>query len=143
MLAKLTGIVSERAVSKFRKRKRTFLCCVQVLHKAGVLCRSRATTTKKCTKKMLVPSCCFANQNLLLFCLSLCRSRRRFVSSLFMVVMQKFCYHGKVTSHFALFLSLFCYVVSIKILSLHYLYDLYDGYFVSRPAITGSRYYRY
>ena len=32
---KFSGAKSERTVSKFRKGKRTFLCCFHVLHKAG------------------------------------------------------------------------------------------------------------
>ena len=43
------------SLSKFRKRKRQFLCCVHLLHNAGsrnldVSCRSGATTVRKCTK---------------------------------------------------------------------------------------------
>ena len=56
MLAKFSGVECERTVSKFRKRKRTFLCFVHLLHKAGMWnwehsCCNRATATKKCTKK--------------------------------------------------------------------------------------------
>ena len=52
MLANVSGIESERTVSKLRIRKRKYLCCA---HKAGarnseVSCRSRATMAKKCTK---------------------------------------------------------------------------------------------
>ena len=35
MLAKFSGVESEMTVSKFRKRKRNFLCLVPLLHKAG------------------------------------------------------------------------------------------------------------
>ena len=49
-------VKSKRTVSKFSKRKRKFLCCAHPLHKPGawnlkVSCRSRSTTTEKCTKK--------------------------------------------------------------------------------------------
>ena len=47
-----------------------------------------------------VLSCCFADINLLLFSSSLCRRRRRFKLPIF--VIQKFCCHGNVTSHFSL-----------------------------------------
>ena len=35
MLAKFSGVESERTESKFMKRKRKFLSCVKLLHKAG------------------------------------------------------------------------------------------------------------
>ena len=44
--------------------------------------RNFPATAKKCTKKRDVQSCCFANLNLLLFCRSHCRHRRRCISSL-------------------------------------------------------------
>ena len=73
-------------VSKFRKRKRKWLSCVPVLDKTCIYAlsrRSRAMTAKKCTKKVMhVQSCCSADLNLLLFCRSRCRRRRRCLSSL-------------------------------------------------------------
>ena len=52
MFAKFSGVESERTISKLRKRKRKFLCCVHLLHEASVReIRNRATTGKKCTKK--------------------------------------------------------------------------------------------
>ena len=56
ILAKLSGVESERTVFEFRKRKKKFLCCVHQLHKAGawnweVSSRRLATTAKKCSKK--------------------------------------------------------------------------------------------
>ena len=44
---------------------------------------------------MLAQSCCFTNINLLLFCRS-----PSLLLNLPFVVIQKFCYHGNVTSHF-------------------------------------------
>ena len=43
------------SLTKFRKRKRQFLCCVHLLHKAGswnkeISCRRGAMMAKKCTK---------------------------------------------------------------------------------------------
>ena len=35
MLVKFSEVESERIVSKCRKRRRAFLCCVHLLHKAG------------------------------------------------------------------------------------------------------------
>ena len=35
MLAKFSGVKSEKTVSKFRKRKRQFLRCARLLRKAG------------------------------------------------------------------------------------------------------------
>ena len=72
----ISGVESERTISKSRKRK--FLCCVHLLHKAGawnkeVSCRSRATMAENVQKGMMhVQSCCIANLNLLLFCPSHC-----------------------------------------------------------------------
>ena len=56
MLAKFSGVESERTVYKFRKTKRKSLWCVHLLHKAGawnwkVSCHSHATMAKKCTKE--------------------------------------------------------------------------------------------
>ena len=69
MLAKFSGVESERIVSKFRKRKRKRKFCVVFIYSIKrareirsfrspsfdglpeVSCRSRATTAKKCTKK--------------------------------------------------------------------------------------------
>ena len=56
IVGEIFWVKSERTVPKFRKRKRKFLCCAHLIHKAGawnweVSCRSRATTAKKCTKK--------------------------------------------------------------------------------------------
>ena len=57
ILVKLFSLGPYLSTSKFRKRKRQFLCCVHLLHKAGswnleVSCASGsgATTGKKCTK---------------------------------------------------------------------------------------------
>ena len=57
---------------------------------------------------MLVESCSFANLNLLLFC---CLP----LQILPIVVIQKFCYHGNMTSHFS---SLLCGVVKCNYLML-------------------------
>ena len=98
-------IKSERTVSKFRNRKRRLLCCVHLLHKAGawnleVSYRSRATTAKKCTKQR------YARAKLLLLLLFFFSQSEPIVFLLFAVaiaklptvVIQKFCYHGVVTS---------------------------------------------
>ena len=76
--------------------------CVHVLYKTcnyTVSRCSRATTTKKCTKTqsvMHVQSCCFANLNLLFFCRSCCRPRRRCLSSLILQTLL----HQRPTEHF-------------------------------------------
>ena len=86
MMAKFSGVKSERTVSKFRKRKRKFLRCARLLGKAGawnleVSRRSRATTAKKRKSVMHVHSCCCADIKLLLFSSYLCRRWRRSSSS--------------------------------------------------------------
>ena len=49
---------------------------------------------------MPVQSCCYVNLSLLFFsCSSRCRRPRRCLSSI--VVVQKFCFHGNLTSHFS------------------------------------------
>ena len=83
ILAKFSGVKSERTVSKFRKRKRKFLRCDQLLRKAGawneqVSRRSHATTAKKRTKKRDARAECKA----IFFSSSLYRRQRRFLSSL-------------------------------------------------------------
>ena len=83
-------VKSDRTVSKFRKRKRKFLCRAHPVDKAGewnweVPWRSRATTAKKCTKN------CDAQAKLFF-----CQSKS---------VNQKIFYHSNVTSHFS---TLYC-----------------------------------
>ena len=93
-------IESDRTVSEFRKRKRNFLCCVHLLRKVGP-CHSRATTAKKYAKNVMhVQSCCFTTINLLLF-LPFSLPSTSLLAKLPFVVIQKFCYHGNVTSHFS------------------------------------------
>ena len=63
------------------KEKRKLLSCVPVLDKTWIRhfhTSSLATTANKCTKSVMhVQSCCFANLNLLRFCRSRSRCRRR------------------------------------------------------------------
>ena len=107
MLGKFSGVKSERTASKFRKRKRKLLCCVftssfkpvreiRRFHVAVV--QRRLRNVQKSV--MHVQSCCFDNVNLLLFLPFLLPSP----SSLLKVptvVIQKFCYHANVRSHFS------------------------------------------
>ena len=73
---------------KYWKRKRKLLSCGPVLDKTlnkAFSRRSRAVTAKKCTKKCDASAkslTCFANLNLLLFCRTRSRWRRRCLSSL-------------------------------------------------------------
>ena len=74
MLAKFGeggGVESERTVSKFRKRKRKFLCCVHLLHKASAkilaifMSQSRSDGKENVEKSMMhLQTCCFANIHL-------------------------------------------------------------------------------
>ena len=48
MFAKFSGVEPERTISKLRKRKRKFICCVFMF---CVEIGNHATTAKKCTKK--------------------------------------------------------------------------------------------
>ena len=73
MLAKFGGggVESERTVSKFRKRKRKFLCCVHSLHKASAkilaifMSQSRSDGKENVEKSMMhLQTCCFANIHL-------------------------------------------------------------------------------
>ena len=87
MLAKFSGVKSERTVFKFRKNNKK-ICCVHLVYKVNawnweVSRRSRATSAKKCTKKRDARAkflLCYLN--LLLFCRSRCRRRRRCLSSI-------------------------------------------------------------
>ena len=101
MLAKFSGIKSEKTVSKFRKRKRQFLRCARLLRKAGawnreVSRRSRATTAKRRTKQRDARA-------QLLFCwykpMAFFHFSLPSLASLLKLPIQKFCYHGNVTSH--------------------------------------------
>ena len=75
MLAKFSGFNSKGPYPTLEKEKKTI--CVEFTYsvkrareiRTEVSCRSRATTTKKCTKKAWrnEQSCCFANLNLSVF----------------------------------------------------------------------------
>ena len=99
MLAKFSEVESKRTVFKFWKRKSNFLCCFYLLHKTDTWnweasCSIRAS--KKGTKKASS-----AYKFLVLLIHSYCLHCK-----LPIVVIQTFCYHGDVTSHFSLLCSL-------------------------------------
>ena len=93
-----------------RKRKRNFLCRVHLLRKAGsvkleVSCRSRAMMAVKCAKKRhALEQLLFANINLLPF-LPFSSPSPSLLTKLPFVVIQKFLYHGNVTSYFSSLLT--------------------------------------
>ena len=102
MLATFSRDESERTVSKFRKRKRKFLCCVHPVHKAGarnVSCYRRAMTATKCTKKRDARAKLLPCQSKPVVFLPFLFSSPSLLVKLPLVVIQKFCYHGNVTSH--------------------------------------------
>ena len=91
-------VESGRTVSWFRKRKKIFCVVLTYSIKRAseirkVSCRSRATTAKKCTKKRDACAKLFSFQFKPIAFLLL--------QKLPIVVVQKFCYHSKVTSHFS------------------------------------------
>ena len=107
---------SERTVSKFRKRKRKFLCCAHLLNKAGewnleVSSRSRATTARKYTKKRDVRAKLFFCQTKPIAFLLLQKPS--------VVEIHKFSYHSKVTSHFFSLLSLLLWYTFSRITYRH------------------------
>ena len=93
-----------------RKRKRNFLCCVHLLRKAGsvkleVSCRSRAMMAIKCAKKRhALAQLLFTNINLLPF-LPFSSPSPSLLTKLPFFVIQKFLYHGNVTSYFSSLLT--------------------------------------
>ena len=93
-----------------RKRKRNFLCCVHLLRKAGsvkleVSCRSRAMMAIKCAKKRhALAQLLFTDINLLPF-LPFSSPSPSLLTKLPFVVIQKFLYHGNVTSYFSSLLT--------------------------------------
>ena len=106
ILAKLSGIESQRTISEFRKRKRKSLCCVHQLHKASawnkdVSSRRPATTAKKCTKKRDARAkLLFCSYKPIVF-LPFSLPSSSLLLKLSIVVILKCCYHGNVTSHFS------------------------------------------
>ena len=90
MLATFSGGESERTSSKFRARAHE----IRKFHVAVV--QPRLRNVQKSV--MHVQSCCFANNLLLCLLFSLPSS----LLKLSIVVIQKFCYHGNVTSHWPL-----------------------------------------
>ena len=94
MLAKFSGVESERTTSKFTENNKKFLWFVHPLHKAfawneEVSCRSRTTMAKKCTKKRDA------------------RAKPLSLLKLPIALIQKFWYHGNVTSHLSCLLDIF------------------------------------
>jgi len=76
MLAKFSGVKSERTVSKFRERKRKLLCSFKLEHEIRkfqvTVMQWRLRSVQKSVMHM--QSYCFANKNLLLFLLFLAPS---------------------------------------------------------------------
>ena len=111
MLPKFSGVKSERTVFKFRKNNKK-ICCVHLVYKVNawnweVSRRSRATSAKKCTKKRDARAkflLCYLN--LLLFCRSRCRRRRRCLSSI--LFWSKNCATMVTWRHTSLFCNTFC-----------------------------------
>ena len=112
MLAKFPGVKFERTVSKFRKRKRQFLRCARLFRKAvreigkfhvAVVQRRLRNVQKSVTH---VHSCCFADINLWLF-FQFSLPSPASLPKLPVVVIQKFCCHGNVTSQFSSLLHAF------------------------------------
>ena len=95
-------IESERAICEIRKRKRNFLCCVHLLRKVGA-CRSRATTAKKCAKKSDARAKLLFYYDKFIAFLPFSLPSPSLFAKLPFVVIQKFCYHGNVTSHSPLY----------------------------------------
>ena len=106
MLGKFAGVKSERTASKFTKRKRKLLCCVftssfkpvreiRRFHVAVVQRRLRNVQ-----KSVMQVQSCFDNVNLLLF-LSFLLPSPSSLLKVPTVVIQKFCYHANVRSHFS------------------------------------------
>ena len=93
-------IESERTVSEFRKDKETF-CFVFTYSVKRVSCRSRATMAKKCAKKRDARAkLLFYFYKLVVF-LPFSLPSPSLLSKHPFVVIQKVCYHGNVTLHFA------------------------------------------
>ena len=108
MLAKFSGVKSERTVFKFRKNNKK-ICCVHLVYKVNawnweVSRRSRATSAKKCTKKFEV----LALLPKLIAFLAFSLPSPSSLLKLHIVLIQKLCYHGNMTSHFSLFCNTFC-----------------------------------
>ena len=104
MLATFSRDESERTVSKVRKRKRKFFCCVHPVHKAGarnVSCYRRAMTATKCTKKRDARAKLLPCQSKPVVFLPFLFSSPSLLLKLPLIVIQKFCYHSNVTSHFS------------------------------------------
>ena len=84
ILAKLSGVKSERTVSKFRKKKENFWDVLtyfvkRVIRKFYVAIMQRRL--RNVHKSVMHVQSCFSDINHLLFSSSLCRSRRRCLSS--------------------------------------------------------------
>ena len=102
MLATFSRDESERTVSKVRKIKIKLFCCVHPVHKAGarnVSCYRRAMTATKCTKKRDARAKLLPCQSKPVVFLPFLFSSPSSLVKLPLVVIQKFCHHGNVTSH--------------------------------------------
>ena len=83
ILAKSSGIKSERTVSEFRKRTRKLLCSVHQSREIRKFQLADLQLRLRNVQKsvMHVQSCCLADINRLLFCRSRCRRHRCCLSS--------------------------------------------------------------
>ena len=99
-IGELSGVQCKRTVYKKKKNENLFTDSIRRAHAVRKFPDAAAQRRLRNVQKsaMHVQSCCFVNVNLLLFSfLNCCRPRRRCLSSpLFLI--QKFCYHGTVTS---------------------------------------------
>ena len=107
MWAKFSGFIPKGSYLSLEKEKETFCVVFTCSAKRAREIRKWKFRWPKNVQKsvMHVQSCCFTNINLLL-CLPFSLPSPSLLPKLPFVVIQKFCYHGNVTSHFTSLLVL-------------------------------------
>ena len=99
MLAKFSGVESKRTVFKFRYRKKYIVVFTDYIKQAREIRKFHVAVVQRrlrTVEKSVIheQSCCFAN---VMFSLPSPSS----LLKLLIVVVQKYCYHGNVTSNFS------------------------------------------
>ena len=101
MLAKFSGLNPKGPYLRFGKKIHFCVVFTDSINRAREIRKFHVAVRQQRLQNvqkgvMHVQSCSFANLNLLLFAVRLCRCKK-----LPVVVIHKFCYHGNVTSHFS------------------------------------------
>ena len=108
MLTKFSGVESQRPILSLKKERKFFPAVFTYsVKRAREIRKFHVAVVQRGLKNvqkrvMHVQSCYFANTNLLLFAVLFAVASPSSLLKFPIVLIQKFCYHGNMTSHFSL-----------------------------------------